>query len=140
MRQDCIHKSAAPLTGTGMDDHTRRLVYDDNVSILIEDFKRQRLRFDRDRLRRRHQHDDSIAILHKVRGLHRRLIDSDSTLRNEALHGRSREGRQLTGYVPVHPPPSFSNYKLVPEIDVNHRYPSLRSSPAKTVADDTAKI
>ena len=64
--QQCVDESAARVPGRGMDDHSCRLVDDDDIGILIQDGQRQRFslrcRFDRFR----DVDGDRMACFHRL--------------------------------------------------------------------------
>jgi hypothetical protein len=77
------------VAGAGMHDHSRRLVQDDDVRVLIQDVQIERLRRELRRLRRRHVDRDPCSVMdERVRFEDDGPVNADAAVRNQPLQLR----------------------------------------------------
>ena len=88
--QQRVDQRPAGMPGGRMDHHPRRLVDDDEVLVLVEDWQRQRFRLRRCVDQRRRVDDDVLAALHRLVRLRLAPGDADVALLDQPLDLRPR--------------------------------------------------
>src|SRR5678816_2913962 len=92
--QESVDERSRRMTRTWVNDHSWRLVDDDDVRILVKDFQRRRFGLDGGRHRLRQIYDDSIAGMHRKIGANVAPTHTHSSVSNELLDLRPGMIRQ----------------------------------------------
>ena len=92
--QESVDERSRRMTRTWVNDHSWRLVDDDDVRVLMKDFQRRRFGLDGGRHRLRQIYDDSIAGMHRKIGANVAPTHTHSSVSNELLDLRPGMIRQ----------------------------------------------
>ena len=86
MGQNCVDQSPCPVSIGRVHDHAGRLVYRQEISVLVDDVQRDGLRTHLQGFRRRDAQDNRIANFHLAAGFDRLPIDGDQSIADQPLY------------------------------------------------------